>query len=249
MNYYSGKQPNIIPNRVKTSIDKIIEVNDINGTTISEKVMEFVSNIYNNYIAEYKLVVFVLLALVIFLIYRYYNRKENYATLSDLDVHMGTQKLMYNEQPHFNPLYSTELQQKDPKNKVYYPPEKLPVLIDGKIHYTRDLYPPNRLKPETKFINTDDYNYNNVYDHNSRSYYTGTYNTYQHPHDTDIENPPGYPHHFNTDTANFIGPATEANRMNVQEYENIIQKMNDDFNIYKKSDILDNYQIQIPYAN
>ena len=130
-----------------------------------------------------------------------------------------TKHLMYDTQPSFDRLQSVKGQEE----KVYYPPDPLPINIDGKLVYTRNLYKdPNRFP----ILNTSKYNYNNVYTDPSLSYYTGTSNVYKNAQDTNIINPLGFSNKFNTTTGNFVNQMTDKNKQNILNYQTVIDNKN-----------------------
>ena len=244
--YYSKTQPNLIVPKVKEAIDNVIETND-KGSTVSEIIANRMYNFYNDYLRENMFIIIVILIFVVFLIYRYYKTKEekqkkqaklekekeesqenqqyieNYQDLSLNEIQKQTDHLMYNDQPHFNPLFSVSTQQ----TPVNYPPDKLPINLPNQgMTYTRSLdnsYP----QPYPAF-NAPAYNYNNVYKNDTRSYYNGTYNTYQHPNDTNIQNPLGFSTKFNSTTGNFVGPMTDLNQSVINEYNRLGRQKEDD---------------------
>ena len=235
MDFYSGRRPNLIGPVMRSTVCKVSKSPNINNT-VSDKITQYFSNIYNDYIVDHKLIIFIIIIFISFLIYRYYetkNKKNNnekkkesfsnqdYNLLKDIKEYQ-TRHLKYDTQPNQNPLYSTE-SQKD-NVQVNYPPSPLPVNIPGDgFVYTRNLYPDPESYPP---MNNSNYNYNNVYENPSRSYYNGTYNTYQAAQDTNIVNPFGWSNNFNTNTGRFVGPMTETNRQNLMDYQTILDNKN-----------------------
>ena len=228
MSFFSNTRPNLIGNDIKRTVNKIMKKQS-NNTTISDKISFRLGEFYKNYIEENKFYVFIFFIIIIFLIYRYYNRsgkKENYSNqdyekLKDI-IYNQTAHLRYDDQPTIDRLRSIDDQPRH--DKVYYPPDPLPVNIPGKgIIYTRNIYDDPEPYPA---LNTPKYNYNNVYENKSRSYYNGTYDTYQNAQDTDIPNPLGYPNNFNTTTGDYIKYMTNTNEKYVMDYQNILDKAN-----------------------
>ena len=231
MDFYSGKKPNLIGPIMKSTVIKIVKKPNVNNT-VSDKVTTYVSNIYDQYIAENKMIVLILILLTIFLVYRYYdtkNKKENQEkeTFSNQDYNLikdikdyQTRHLRYDTQPVMNPTKSESVQ----RENVNYPPDPLPVNIPNTgFVYTRNLY---ENPPAYEPINFTNYNHDNVYENPSRSYYNGTYNTYQDAQDTNIVNPYGWSNNFNTNTGNFVGGMTEANRQNLYNYQAVTDNEN-----------------------
>jgi len=234
MDFYSGKRPNLIGPVMKSTICKIVTQKPNINNTVSDKITAYVSDLYGSYIVENKIVLIIIAIFVAFLIYRYYetkNKKEavkskaeyfsnqDYNLIKDIKEYQ-TRHLKYDTQPVMNPTQSTDEQ----KEKVYYPPDPLPINIPGDgFVYTRNIYQePKSYTP----INYSNYNYNNVYENPSRSYYHGTYNTYQNAQDTNIVNPFGWSNNFNTNTGNFIGGMTNDNREVMSDYQTILDNKN-----------------------
>jgi len=220
MEFYSRSKPNLIAPKLKKTIYKIMKDNSKNKT-ISEKISNLLYEFYKSYIYENKVLILIIFLIIIFLMYRYYNRKEKFANDDDYDVLkdiMGpqTSHLRYDTQPYFNNLKSVE----DQQQSVNYPPDPLPVNIPDKgIVYTRNLYDDPDPYPK---INTANYDYDNVYKNKSLSYYNGTHNTYNNAQDTNIINPLGYLNNFNTSTGDFVGQMTDENTKNILDYQSIL---------------------------
>lgn len=273
MEFYSNSKPNLIGTKINRTVYKIMK-KEHSGGTISDKISNVIVSVYNKFISPNKFIVGIIIFTILFLVYRYYSKenKENKENkdkeLEEFDdqlrimeegqlnnniineiMNEQTKHLTYDEQPSFNPLYSTQEQ----PNKVYYPPDPLPVNIPGTgITYTRSLYGQPKPFPG---LNAPNYNYSNVYTNPSLSYYSGTYNTYHNAQDTDIINPLGYPTNFNTSTGEYMDQMTSANKQNIVDYQNILQNMNQDLvnSLKIGPNYLDNdnseYEMQPPYAN
>lgn len=233
--YYSKTQPNLVVQSVKVTLDKIIDNNE-QGSTISEIIANKMYNFYNDYLKDNMFVLAIIMIFVIFLIYRYYATKEeknkkqekeveqqeqtddrmqeHYQDLTLQEIQSQTDHLMNNTQPHFNPLYSVGSQQ----TPVNYPPDNLPINTGNNLIFTKSLN--NQYPPSYPPFNTPEYNYNNVYKNDTRSYYNGTYNTYSGAQDTNIQNPLGFSTNFNTNTGNFVGPMTNMNQQIIDQYNN-----------------------------
>lgn len=262
MEFYSDKKPNLIGFKIHKTVDKIVNTKPTNAT-ISDKITEMVRNFYDEYINEHKLLTFLVLACLLFLLYRYYNRNTKEDDVKDLKEEFSdeeynilknitgqqTQHLRYDEQPTMNPLYPVHQQ----AEKVYYPPDPLPINIPGEgFVYSRNIYKdPDHYTP----INAPNgYDYDNVYKNKSRSYYNGTYNTYKNAQNTNIINPLGYPVDFNTSTGDFVTGMTNRNEKVVTDYQAVLDNMNGNLTDSLKSGpyYLDTnfaeYSMEPPYA-
>lgn len=147
------------------------------------------------------------------------NKKDN--ILSN-NIHDQTSHLKYNSQPSFNNLQSVNSQ----FDSVEYIPNSTPINIPG-LGFVPDksLYPYS--KPYEN-LNNPNYNYADVYKNPSRSYYNGTYDTYDNAQDTNIMNPLGFSNDFNSTTGNFIGGMTAANKQNIIDYKQLLDNTNSD---------------------
>jgi len=220
MEFYSRSKPNLINNDIKRKVYKIIKKKSISKYTISEKISNLMSYMYKHYIQENKGLVIIIVIIILFLVYRYYNKSsitERYSNANVLDdiTKALTKHLVYDTQPSFNRLQSVDEQ----AEKINYPPGPLPINLSGdKVVLAKDLYKVDKFPT----MNTPKYNYDNVYTDPSRSYYTGTYNTYDQAQDTDILNPYGYPNNFNTSTGKFITQMTDKNKKNIMDFQGVI---------------------------
>lgn len=235
MDFYSGKQPNLIGPVMKSTICKIMKQKPVNNT-VSDKVISGVTNFYNNYIIENIVLVLIIICIVTFLIYRYNvvqskkekfintNNQLNNDSFKDITDYQ-TRHLRYSTQPHMNPINTPD----NEKNPVNYVPDEQHInipgvgLIDPKL-----LHPPKSNQP----FNNADYDYNNVYNNPSLAYYNGTYNTYQNATDSDIIHPYSWSNEFNTNTGSFVGPMTDLNNQNLVDYQNILDNMNNNLKQY-----------------
>lgn len=231
MDFFSKTKPNLIDPKMKKTVYKIIKKNPLNYT-ISEKISEMMNKFYKSYIKQNLFFILVILAIVIFLVYRYYKKKENdknnenfqYEFDEDAylmnDINNQTNHLRYDTQPSFDRLHSVKYQEEP----VYYPPDPLPINLSGKgIQYKRDIY--NEKVNPFPYLNTPNYDYNNVYTNTSRLYHNGTYNTYNDAKDTELVNPLGYSNKFNTTTGDFIKGMTDKNEKVITDYREIIDNM------------------------
>lgn len=231
MEFYYDKKPNLIGPVMKTTVCKIIKQPQINNT-ISDKVMTYFSDIYNEYISNNKALVILILLFVGFLIYRYYNKtesfkknqKENYENNENTDIskrndnflrelqEYQTKHLQIDNPPSMNPLIS--ILDQNQNDIIHYPPEKLPIRIDNNIEFRRDIsnqiFKPDALNSPTNYNPGED-----------RSYYNGTLNTYLNAQNTEIQNPFGWSNDFNTNIGNFVTPMTQMNMQNVADLQRI----------------------------
>nr|QBK88605.1 MAG: hypothetical protein LCMiAC01_02820 [Mimivirus LCMiAC01] len=254
MAFYSGSKPNLISKKLKNKVYKIIQNKPENKNTISEKIFSYISDIYNSYIKEHKILFFAIVIVAMFLIYRYCNRsgssRETYISEpgynSDLKslsklIKKQTDHLRYNTQPSFNRLTSVGDQIVD----VNYPPDPIPMNIAGRL-----LPMKNPLQHPHKFpiMNTAKHT-DTAYRYPSRSHYNGTYNTYQNAQDTDIQNPLGFSNNFNTTTGEFIKYMTDKNKQNIMNYQIGIDKENDDLKrgLRRDSINLNDHSVYQPY--
>ncbi len=245
MDIFSDKESNLIAPKIQKTVSNMMQAKP-EAVTVSDKITNLVVSFYKNFIQSNKLLTFTIIAIIIFLLYRWYNRSgpreaftnDEYTILKNV---LTTQSadLRYDAQPSFNPLYSIKDQQQD---KVYYPPEPLPInLPDQGFVYTRDLYDE---PDQTTLLNSpENYDYNAH--KNSASYYVGTYNTYQDAKDTNIINPLGFSNNFNTTTGNFVTGMTEKNRDVLNNYRDIVNnKVGPEYLNEAEPD----YDIKPPYA-
>lgn len=227
MDFYSGKQPNLIGPVMKSTVCKVMKQKPVNNT-VSDKVILCVTTFYKDYVVENLFIIILLLCVVIFLIHRYNmskNGKEGYKNNKEtFDKNLfnevtdyQTRHLIYDDPPHMNPIMTPDNQ----KYKVNYVPDDHLInvpgvgLIDPKL-----LNPP---KPDVPFNNVN-YDYNNVYTDPSRSYYNGTYDTYKNAQDTDAVNPYDWSNNFNTNTGAFVSPMTDLNNQNLVDYQNLLDE-------------------------
>lgn len=82
MEFYSNSMPNLIGEQVQKSVYKIMKKKSYDNT-ISDKITDLMKSFYRNYIQPYKFITLIIVAVVVFLIYRYNNRSNN--KLGDLD--------------------------------------------------------------------------------------------------------------------------------------------------------------------
>jgi hypothetical protein len=237
MEYYSGKEPNLVGTAFTNTVNKIMKKKT--NSTISDNISTNITEFYNNYISEHVFLILLITLFIIFLVYRYYyiqHKKKDDDKESEFEkelfggqdnniiddiTHTQTQHLKYDQQPSFNPLYPVNQQ----KERVYYPPDPLPINIPSGngLTYTRNIYAePKDYSP----LNSSNYDYFNVYTNPTRSYYSGTYNTYVNAPDTDMINPLGFATDFNNSTGTFINGMTDANKRTVLDLQQIVDQTN-----------------------
>jgi hypothetical protein len=245
MDFFSGKNPDLIGPTMRTTLNDIINKPKISNSTISEKIMGTLSTIYTDYIHDNLFIIFIIIIMAICLVYRYKNKKNNgddddnkedfvpnKCSKREKDVDLIEQIKNYNFEYEdiprawsppsgdirMNPLEGIGEKQTYQTDKVY-PPDTMPVNVAGDKVFVRNLYgTPIGDQP----LNFPDYDYDNVYKSKSRSYYAGAYNTYQNAQDTSIENPYSWSNKFNTTTGNFVGGMTNLNLQSITDYQTII---------------------------
>lgn len=253
MDFYSGKQPNLIGPIMKSTVCKVMKRPVINNT-VSDKITTYVGGLYNDYIMEHKIAIFILVAFIGFLIYRYYNKKETTTTkesFSGEDTNLikeireyQTKHLQFDNPPEMNPTQPASQQE----DLILYPPDPLPINIPSRgIVYSRDIYG-NKQQPFDQ-LNNAPYIHDNVYTYPSNSYYSGAYNTYQNAQDTDIINPYDWSNNFNTNSGDFVGGMTNSNMQNMINYQTIQDnKENNLINALRFGANAPDYGIDPPYA-
>lgn len=215
-------ETNLVASEIRDKVIKIDNQIEISGYTISERIANLLNMIYSDYIQRNKLLAFLIVAIFVFLVYRYCKKLDNegYTNSKKLidEIKNQTKCLKHNTQPSFNPLFSVSKQAKP----VNYIPE--PIYIntgnaDGKMVDGRKLYP--YAKPYEPLNEPDD-DYNDVHKYKRRDYYTGTDNSYLQAQDTLIPHPYDWPENINTSTGNFVGFMTNANNNSLVNYQNIV---------------------------
>lgn len=261
MDYYSKSIPNLIVPKMRKNIYKLVTGGSTN-IPINEKISNFFYNTYESYLKDHKLLFFFILIIILFLFYRYitYSKEKfdgNLNLLSDLSYEQ-TKRLYYNDQPHFNPLYSVKQQ----REAVNYPPEPYPLYIPnrGMTNFTFGQIPVNAPVAKLDQLNTPIYNYDNILPclgdscprscgDNGLSYYNGSYDTYKNAKDTNILNPLDFSNNFNTNTGNFITPMTRRNNEIINEFQNNVDiKNNNLLNAMTEYDKDPDYHIDLPYS-
>lgn len=245
--FYSKSKPSLVVPRIEKTVYKIVKKSS-NNKTISEQISHKMYELYQTYIQEHKFLAAIIFSAIVFLIYRYYKTKEDkegndkeegfnsdeYNVYKDIKDYQ-TSHLRYDTQPHFDRLQSV----KDQAEPVNYPPDPLPVNIPGSgIIYRRNIYDDPKPYP---YLNTPKYDYNNVYNNKSLSYYNGTYNPYYKAQDTTIPNPLGHLNNFNTSTGDFVTQMTNANTQNILDYQTILDNT--------QGNLIDNLKVGPQYLN
>jgi hypothetical protein len=230
MEFYSNSRPNLIGSKMKKTVNKIVKDQSYNGT-VSDKISHQISILYKEYVEDNKLVVFILLAIIIFLLYRYYNRREPNKTTEGF--YMYTDPRRFNKveggenydqlvtQGHFNPIKPLN----DQAVTVNYTPDPLPIRLPNEgIVLRRNIYDDPDPYPSINVLK-DDY-YKDVCDEFSGSYYTGRYNTYEDAPDIPVPNVLGYPNTVNFTTDNFTRGMTDKNNKAITDYKTILASTN-----------------------
>lgn len=222
--FFSKSNPNLIAPMITKSVKHIIKQKSP-SKLIGGNISDYLFIVYAKYIKNNMLVLIFLTSLSFFLSYRYYYKEElknaeqfrdNEKEIIEDILKNQTAHLKYDTQPTFNPLYSVNQQQP----YVNYLPSPIPINLPNKgIVQAKSLYP---YPKQFQNLNNPYYDYNNVYNTPSRSYYHGTYNPYQNAQDTDIVNPLGFSNAFNTTTGNFVGGMVDANTDNILNYQTMI---------------------------
>lgn len=245
MDFFSGKNPDLIGPTMKSTLNDIMNRPKVNNSTISEKITLSLSEFYNDYISENMFSIICIIILVACLVYRYYckkddkvntepfiiNNKEKETNLleeiknynfeeAECDARHVSGDNPYDGHLYMNPIESIDKQEN--KTQVVYPPDKMPVnMPNGKV-FTRNLYD-NPIQDDK--VNAPDYDYDNVYKNKSRSYYSGSYNTYdakKHGDQDNLPHPWGWNNKFNATTGKFVGQMTNSNSQNLLDYQTII---------------------------
>ncbi len=254
MDFFSGKNPDLIGPTMKSTLNDIMNRPKVNNSTISEKIVLWLSDFYNDYINDNMFSIFCIIILISCLVYRYYNKNENFREgkepftlnkkpkiektlleeINNYNYIEDEAKHIAGDNPYDGHLYMNPLEainDQSNKTEVVYPPDKMPVnMPNGKV-FTRNLYStPVQDEP----LNVPDYDYNNVYK-TDRSYYTGAYNTYGRPissqnfdneQDTHINQPYGWNNGFNSTTGKFVGQMTNSNLQNLIAFQTIADNKN-----------------------
>lgn len=219
MNYFSGTNPNLISPSVTKIVSKIAKQGGTYEGTVSDKILDIIWKVYNSYIKDNILVILIILIIIFMLIFRYNNIKKNreselelksekFSLSENKEIDKQTSHLISDNPPHMNPLTG-----EDKGFDINYIPDDIEKSKGTKL---------KNLQKFPKIHMDESYDYNNVYTNPSRSYYNGTYNTYENAKDTSIINPYGWSNNFNTNTGKFVGYMTNENTNNMDKYNNIL---------------------------
>lgn len=252
MEFYSDSRPNLIGPKIKMQLHKILKSVPDNSASKSYFVCAG-QYLYTNYIKDHLLLIFIILFVAILLLIRYFTYKknkvdsnkqenvtENYdGLLNEVSIEQ-IKHIITSDQPTVNPTKSVDGQDRE---HVNYLPADMPIKLNGKdITYTKQIYDdPQKFEN----LNTPNYNYEAAH-YSPRSYYNGTYNTYQNSVDTNIPNPIGLPVSFNTSTEKFVNYATSANNDNVDLYQSILD--NKEYNMSSNFTTKASRSIDYPFA-
>lgn len=152
MEFYSKSKPNLIVPEMKQTVHRIIK-NNSGNQTVSEKISDMMYKFYTDYIQEHYFLVIVLSFMVIFLLYRYYNKNENENETST---------------DEFNPLIEISEQEMDPLLEPTPVPalkkeQNYPYLINNSFTYPVDVYTPKRSYYSQAYIPPYDTTYINEF--------------------------------------------------------------------------------------
>lgn len=75
MEYYSGKQPDLIGPIMKNNFAKITKTK-IQSNTISDQISGSLGDFYYSYIQPYLFIIIIIILILVYLFYRYYNKKQ-----------------------------------------------------------------------------------------------------------------------------------------------------------------------------
>src|ERR1700679_2036823 len=89
MDFFSGKNPDLIGPTMKTTFDNIINMPVAHNSTISEKITFSLSNFYNDYICDNMFSVICIIILFVCLAYRYYTKNNNIHTDKTVKEHFA----------------------------------------------------------------------------------------------------------------------------------------------------------------
>jgi hypothetical protein len=226
MDFYSKQPPNLIGPVMKETLNDIIKSKPEIHNTVSDKLAKYVTEIYTNYISPNMIFIIIAIIFGVFLYYRWQNRsnspsesKEDFQTIENNNLLNEIEEyqlslLKHDNPPSMNPIVSVNKQNQN--DIINYPPDRMTPFNAGEGRYVQ--FPNQFQQGQQQFpVNDSNYDFNNVYSDPTRSYYNGTYNTYQNAHDTDIQNPYGWSNNFNTNSGNFVNFMTSSNNANVTD--------------------------------
>lgn len=227
MEFYSGKQPNLIGPIMKDTMDKIINNTNPNPT-ISDKVNNLVSGFYNDYIAPHLILIIIIIIIAGWLIYRYFNKKhkseqyENQSIQFDDTEKINTNLLqelekyanknMENETIRMNPMLTPE----DNGVEMNYVADEIPLrFVPGQ----NLIQPPKPyVQPDPRF-NTIPYDPSRFAD--TRLVTAGTVDTYAGVKDTDMVSPYGWDTNFNKTSGSYVSGMVDLNNQALSDLDMI----------------------------
>lgn len=292
MDFFSNSKPNLLASDLKNNYNSLFfNTNDITNSNIigntnnNNNYIENINNtlpqnnapttpikdinkvfydIYNSYIVDNFYLILVILGIILFLYYRYCNKKNMIDNFSDLD------------EPFIRPVFNPHYPVKKQVNYAVYPPGRLPLKInndpdkinyigdpkvyDNNIAFSNDAYKMmmiDQLNKNKRVINGQLYpqtfpNYGINQKKNTE--YTGLYDSYKDDiyQAHQLQNPLGFKTNFNQVTGNVSKQMTQSNINNIQNYVDIINGTNEtlEANLNKENINIDpdNY-IEPPYAS
>ena len=226
MDYYSRTRPNLISSKIRGDIDKLVTRDPIETNNINDNITKYIMKFYSDYIKPNAMLLFIITVISGVLYYRYREKKnkEREELIDDLEYlirsHEEKEKEGRGRKEEFNPLYPIKQQ----NTTIQYLPNGVPVNNGGEtINFYNQQY--NSANTNTGMPNFN-YNYNNVYQRPSRSYYSGTQNPYQRTdgYMENGQNIPGYPTTFNADMDRYIKYMTGKNNEAV-DYQKMMELM------------------------
>jgi len=147
MNLDDTDLPHFLSGKVEQRLNEYIEINKNNSNITIAK--NYCWNILKNIIYENILLIILLISIFIFLMYRYYMKKqrdnkirEKMSDFYNEDIEDTYDILEFQNKPFvrptFNPLYPNNRQ----ANYALYPPDKMPHKKDGRnVSFVRDMVP------------------------------------------------------------------------------------------------------------
>lgn len=242
MTFFSNK-PNLV---LSPQINNIVLSNTVpplsggnvnSFKTISEYISDFFLFLFNNIFLKNKLASLYIIALFIFLFYRYYNKKyDNFShNIFYDDVHSQTSHLHNNIQPSLNNIKSVNSQN---KHTINYIPDNIPLNIPSLSYDSNDnfnLVSKNKLSNDPSSfttLNIPEYPHDIVYSKPSLSYYNNASPRSFNSSDN-IVNPLGFDTNFNETTNRFVDYMIDNNYDNINNYNSIISNKNN--NLVKSS--------------
>ncbi len=273
MDFFSNSKPNLLASDLKNNYNSLFlnnhntATNPIHNlpndtyTTPIKDINKVFYSLYTDYIIDNIYLIIVILGIILFLYYRYCNKKDMESYLDEPFI-----------RPVFNPYYPVHKQ----INYNVYPSGRLPLKSDNPNNVLDYIGDP---KIYDNTLNNDQYNMtitdiinkekrvipgqyypqtlpNYGLKQNTDTIYTGVTDTYKNDiyKSHTIPNPLGFKTNFNETAGKFSQPMTQANMKNLDNY---VQKINNDSNSLETSaynieniDYVDDVDfIEPPYAN